>query len=568
VEAVSRPVTGLAWLLLLGVTAPPRLLAQAPVAPGPPPCMVLQIPAGAPVIGVDREIAIDLRLGPAARPPGSLPRLFASVGVLTLVSDARDEEGRLTARYTLPPGRFPQVALLAAETPSGCRAMVAVPLRAPASPAFRTDPGASVTVRVAERDFGPVTADEQGQVRVPVVVPPGVRTALARSTNAAGKVSEQAIDLAPPPFPRLVLLAPHSLVAGEARELAVAGVDLQGQPLEPERLSLTSTQGRPQPLGGQRGLGRFLVRAPISVDEGRLRLTAMVRGEPDSEIEVPVPLVPGPVATLAIRPARSRLPAAANRTTDVYVIARDRNGNAAPADPVAVYVNGRRADTRSLGDGRIAAQVSAHEALAGQNHVEVEAVLSPAYARERVPVGHSGGRLRLAAADRTRHITPRVGLNVAPGGRPGLAVAVAGSTRTPFTPAALELGLDLGYLGSRFDMSHRLGTAHVALDQLVALATLSWRFHPHPLVELGPGAGLGLAVLRARTEDLGYAVAGWQLVAPAVDLGLEVGTPIPPGSLTLGFRYQFVRPHELSNGDRLAGNAAGLVLALGYRVGL
>jgi hypothetical protein len=558
-----------AWLLLLGISATLRPAAAAPATDAVPPCMQLEVPEGAPVIGVDRELTLYLRLEPTGVPGTGLPRLFASVGTLAFTGAIQDDEGRLTARYVLPAGRFPQVAVLAAETAGGCRAMVALPLRAPASPAFRTDPGASVTVRVAERDFGPVTADDRGEVRVPVVVPPGVRLALARSTNAGGKISEQPLDLAPPPFPRVLVLAPASLVAGDTRELAVAGVDPQGQLLEPDRLSLTSSQGRPQPLGGQRGLGRFLIRAPISVDEGRLRLTAMVRGEPDSEIEVPVPLVPGPVATLAIRPARSRLPAAANRTTDVYVIARDRHGNAAPADPVAVYVNGRRAGTRSLGDGRIAAQVSAHEALAGQNHVEVEAVLSPAYSRERVPVARPGGRFfRPASEDPDRHLTPRAGLNVAPGGRPGLALAVEGSTRTPFTPAAFEVGLDLGYLGSRFDMSHGLGGAtRVAVDQLLTLATFSWRLQPHRRLELGPAGAVGLAVVRARTDYLGYSLAGWDAV-PAMALGLAVGTPIPPGTLTLGFRYLFVFPHSLSNGDSLAGNAAGLVLELGYRVGL
>jgi hypothetical protein len=561
-------VIPLAWLLL-PVGGPLRPLAAPPPVEAAEPCMRLEVPEGAtPVIGVDREVVLRVRLDPAAAPAGARPRLFASVGALAFAGGPGDGEGRLTARYTLPAGRFPQVAVLAAETASGCRAMAALPLQAPASPAFRTDPGASVTVRVGERDFGPVTADDRGQVRVPVVVPPGVRTALARSSNAGGKISEQIIDLAPPPFPRLLVMAPVSLVAGDTRELAVAGVDPQGQLLDPARLSLTSSQGRPQPLGGHVGLGRFLIRAPVSVDEGRLRLTAMVRGEPDSEIEVALPLVPGPVATLAIRPARSRLPAAANRTTDVYVIARDRHGNAAPADPVAVYVNGRRADTRSLGDGRIAAQVSAHEALAGQNHVEVEAVLSPAYSRERVPLARHGGRFfRPASEDPDRHLTPRLGLNVAPGGRPGLAVAIEGSTRTPFTPAALEVGLDLAYLSSRFDMSHRLGSAHVAIDQLLSLATVSWWLHPHRLLELGPGAAAGAALLRARTDDLGYTLAGWDLV-PALALGLTLGTPISPGSLTLGCRYLFVFPHSLSNGDRLAGNAAGLVLELGYRVGL
>ena len=40
---------------------------------------------------------------------------------------------------------------------------------------FHTSPGASVTMRVADRSFGPVVADRQGRVEIPIQVPPGVR---------------------------------------------------------------------------------------------------------------------------------------------------------------------------------------------------------------------------------------------------------------------------------------------------------------------------------------------------------------------------------------------------------
>ena len=535
-----------------------------------PPCMRLELAEVAPVIGVDLELPVRVHQEAGIARAGEVPRLFASVGRIAVHAAG---EGRPTvARYTLPSTRFPQVALLAAETASGCRTTLAVKLRAPATPTFRTDPGASVTVRVADRDFGPVAADERGQVRVAVIVPPGVRTALARSTNSAGRVSEQPLDLAPPPFNRVLVLAPPAVTAGEVREIAVAGVEVDGRPVEPGRLVMVSSGPRPQPLGGEPGLARFLVRAPTAVHlgDGRLRLTAVIHGEPDTETEVALPLAPGPVATLAIRASRSRLPAAANLATDVFVIARDRHGNAASAEPAAVYVNGRRAGTRSLGDGRIATQVSAHEALAGQRHVEVEAVLSPAYSRQLLPVARPGERRQFEApADEPAlHLTPRLGINMGQAARPGLAVGVAGSTRTGFLPAALELGLDLAYLRTRFDVSDSLGgLAKVGLDQLLGLCTVAWRFRPHPQAEVVPEAGLGLAVVRARTRDRDHILEGRDL-APALALGVAAGTPAPHGALILAARYLITRPGGLSNGDHLEGNAAGLVLELGYRVGL
>lgn len=547
-------------LLLLALSWAGKASAdESPLA-----CLRIQLPeSSAPIIGLVGEVTVRIEVDAAvAMPLPQPPRLFASVG---RVESLHGEGRSFTARYSLPESRFPQVVLLAAELPgSACRTLSTLPLRAPATPAFRTDPGASVTVRVGDRDFGPAIADERGQVRVAVVVPPGIRSATARSTNSAGRVTEQPLDLAPPPFTRLLILAPPSLQAGAIQEVAVAGIDDRGELLPPERLALGSSHARPHPLGGAPGLGRFLIRAPASLDERQLRLTAGVRGEPDTELEATLPLRPGPVTTLAIRPLRSRLPAAAHQITDVFVIGRDAHGNAAPADAVAVYVNGRRADTRSLGDGRVAAQVSAHEARAG--HVEVEAVLSPAYSRERVPVLPER-RSGFVADDDAASLTPRLGVTVGRGGRPGVSLGVEVSAPVPVGPRPLRAGLGLEYLGSRFDASRQGGAARVALDQSILLASLGWRLLPRSWLELLPTAGVGASLLRTRTEDLGYALSGWNLV-PALQLGLAVATPTRGGVVALGGRYLVVHPGTMSSGDTFSGNAAGLVLELGYRVRL
>ena len=84
--------------------------------------------------------------------------------------------GHFIARYLPPAERYPQVALLVVELASGARRMhvaARIALEGSTVVPFHTSPGASVTMRVADRSFGPVVADRQGRVEIPIQVPPG-----------------------------------------------------------------------------------------------------------------------------------------------------------------------------------------------------------------------------------------------------------------------------------------------------------------------------------------------------------------------------------------------------------
>ena len=147
---------------------------------GRPPRVVLTLVEQSPVIGLTGETVLDITVVNASVPL-PMPRVLCSVGKIADL--ARQGPARFTARYILPSARYPQPAILVAEFPGPgwpLRGMAAVRLRAAATPSFRTDPGARVTLRVADRDFGPRVADAQGKVLIPIVVPPGVGFAVAR----------------------------------------------------------------------------------------------------------------------------------------------------------------------------------------------------------------------------------------------------------------------------------------------------------------------------------------------------------------------------------------------------
>jgi hypothetical protein len=136
------------------------------------------------------------------------------------------------------------------------RGSLAVRLRAAASPAFHTDPGAKVTVKVGDKEFGPVIAPADGNVRVPVVVPPGIAFALARSVNRHGKASQQFLDLKIPPAQRALVVAPEKLAAGSAAEVAVLAVDPNGRDWSTHPRSSWHRRGRgPSPWAASPGGG-------------------------------------------------------------------------------------------------------------------------------------------------------------------------------------------------------------------------------------------------------------------------------------------------------------------------
>src|SRR5438874_1649719 len=108
---------------------------------------------------------------------------------------------------------------------------------------FRTNSGASVTMRVAGETFGPAVADRQGHVEIPIVVPPGVQKADARAVDRGGESRETQVDLHLPPFQRVVLLAPDAVEAGSMSEVVVLGVDEHGDPAPAGQLALVASAG-------------------------------------------------------------------------------------------------------------------------------------------------------------------------------------------------------------------------------------------------------------------------------------------------------------------------------------
>jgi hypothetical protein len=528
--------------------------------------------------------------GPALAAP---PRLFVNVGHVD--EPRRTGDRSFVTRFHAPEVHFPQIAIVAAEaapatavtpvrgaavaTKSLARGFSTVALRAAAQPSFRTEAGARVTVRVGGEEFGPVTAGDDGQARIPIVVSPGSPTAHVRAIDPRGRSSERDVDLKPPRFPQLLLLAPNTLPAGGTVELGLIGIAADGTPIDDRRLVLRSSYLRPHPLGPVDHVARYLVRVPPRIDAGPLRLTARLRADPAPDgderddldlLEASLPLRPGPLARLTLAPHQSRL----------TVSGDDPWGQPVPIEGVEIYVNGQPAQLEHQGPDRAIVVFdtglpslgppAARARRLGPGLVEIEAVLDGVYTRYQLPRGAitgAGATLALPAGtpSETIAITAAMGM-VWPRG-PGFGVEARADVdgRPDWLPRRLHLGAGVVYLGTRGSASDDLGQSAISIDQVLLLGRAGGRLAVGRRIECALSVGAGIAYSQVRNQVYRLRLTDRQ-AGPAAELGVEAGAALGRGAIILAARYLRVPLDTLSRGDVIRGTGGGLVFDLGYRL--
>lgn len=545
--------------------AAPHTRAEPPVSPAR---VTLSLATASPVLGIEAETDLRIVATGAFAAPLPFPRILCSAGrVEDLV---REGPTSFSARFLLPAARFPQVAILVADFSHDSlilRGSLAVRLRAAASPAFQTDPGAKVTVKVGDKEFGPVHAPADGSVHVPVVVPPGIDFALARSVNRYGKASQQLLDLKIPPAQRALVVAPEKLTAGSAGEVAVLAVEPTGRPVDASTILLTSSGPRPQPLGSRApGEARFLVRVPSALQDLTLRLVASLRGQPDVTAEADVVLSTAPTAQVVLQPEATQPEATPLRSLRVFLSAQDAFGNPTDAGEASVLVDGHPARTQATEDGRAILLIRPPAVLAGRDAMEVEAVLEGGHATERIPLALFTRRLPPDPVLATRYtLTPRLGVLWNLHQAPGTALFVEAMISRRSSGTGFALGATAGYLHSRFFSWNSAGAGDVVLDQLPVLAQARYRRRINRLA-LSVGAGAGLVLAQARLHVFNSEIPG-RTVAFACEGATEAAFLLHRSQVVFGLRYLAMSLGKLSSGDTIVGNAGGFIVDAGYRIG-
>jgi hypothetical protein len=267
-------------------------------------------------LGADPDLALSLRASPSLLKLGTdteaLVEIEAPEGIDRLsltastgaIGDAEPTgPGRFRARYSPPSKRYPQVAILSAvgEGKAGTvHGWLAMPLWGSGEALIRTQPNATITVRIGDQHFGPARADSQGVAKVPIIVPPGIRE---------GFHGTRGIDLGLPQVPHLHLAVSASRVrADRAEEVTVWAhvVDAQGQPRPTPPLVLEPKRGE---LLDRQDVGPGLVKARWRLPPGPAAiswLAARLEDEPTFEAVARLETIPGDPARLVISTARDR----------------------------------------------------------------------------------------------------------------------------------------------------------------------------------------------------------------------------------------------------------------------
>jgi hypothetical protein len=397
-----------------------------------------------PAVVLSAGARVRLRIDAPGAPPDARVEMWSSVGRVEAMR--RESADLFSADYLPPAGMVPQVALLRAtlETQGGREhGWLALPLVARAVLPVQTRPGSRVEVRIGGALFGPVHADAAGKAKVAVKIPPGARSARVRVRDPFGNGNETSVDLRPPPFQRLSLLALReqaSWTDADPVTLQIFAVAPDGRPASAAELTVTADRGQLGELQ-QRAPGLFEVafRAPDRAG-GAATVRAAVAGQRPQTAAI---------ALLAGPPAQIRLTAApgdAGAEGDVRVQGEvfDARGNALPADRLRFSCDGA-----GLAQEGTFAAVHLPAARDGRSEVRVVAVLDGAQASIALPLRPQAEEAKVAGEARADGIA----LGALLGGQSNLSRASAGVMQA-------ELAVDPG-LGPRLGNLEVLARAGV-----------------------------------------------------------------------------------------------------------
>lgn len=351
-------------------------------------------------VGVDSQTSLAVTVvGPLAG--AAVPsRTLVTVGELQPLV-AGTTPGTFTAEYRVPKDRIPQAAIVFVELslPGGARLQATTRLMLPAATTFplRTSPSANVTLEVAGQLFGPVKADNEGNVSVPIVVPPDVAVGLARAVNRFGIENQTEVNLQPRDYPRVLVIAPPEGEAGATVDVEVWGIAPSGEPIPPEGIDLRAPPGSVRRAGGMPGVASFAFTLPAQVGSGTVELIGATADGTSARSEV-IALRAGPPSDLVISADSPRLVVGSGAISHLKVVVQDRFGNPTASESLRVTVDGEPAPVR-VGGGEVTLEVLAPAAWTGRHQLTAAAALGNLLSRFNLLVtGGPPARATLAAS--------------------------------------------------------------------------------------------------------------------------------------------------------------------------
>ncbi|MEQ1569283.1 MAG: Ig-like domain-containing protein, partial [Myxococcota bacterium] len=287
-------------------------LSTFQVVPAPPP-FAAEVSPRSLVLGRDAGSALSFDAGPEG------VEVRSTVGAVEGL--ARQPDGEWTARFVPPKLKYPHVALVvwaSSADPLRSAGHAVIGLTGNADYPVKGPPGATVSLEVGGRTFGPTTLGADGKGKIPLEAPPGV-TVGTQITTVAGQESREELDLKVPETRRIALYPlPGSIAADPARAipLRVVVVMPNGAPDENARPTFTVPSGSVSEVT-HRGEGVYEATWHPGGALGVGQVKASLGSEVQTDVIPVVGVAPRATVTLSASPA-----AIAPETTAVEVTAR------------------------------------------------------------------------------------------------------------------------------------------------------------------------------------------------------------------------------------------------------
>jgi hypothetical protein len=250
-------------------------------------------------LGDDKEVLVRYRA------PAYLGATL-SVSTGSLGQPQATGEGRWQVRYTPPVARYPQVAIFALVSREGNQFVWSrVALRGSAVVELSSDPNVSVSVKVGDGKFGPVSTDSKGRAAVHVLVPPGIKQAESAATDGLGNVRTQIISLDVPEIQPLLCVGPRESTEG----FLIFATDDKGQPAANVPLQAQATTvSVTKTVAETDGVYRVLFALPDNVRPGATAHLEVSAGKLRSPaaISCEIPLALDPPASINVVLSRTR----------------------------------------------------------------------------------------------------------------------------------------------------------------------------------------------------------------------------------------------------------------------
>lgn len=382
-------------------------------AVGPPAARVtLKLEPAAPVKGRDTsaQLTIEMRNAEGQPDPESAPPVLrANVGSIEELKKVG--AGVYSARYVLPPTRFPEVAVVVAfsawphpQSVHGAFGALRVPLAAAVELPGKTEANADLTLTIAGKKFGPVHTGPDGRFKVPIVVPPGYGMASGTAVDRLGNKRSNPIDLALPPTDQLAcVVSPTQLPAdGQSRaRVLCATSDVYGNITSSTKVTLAAARGRTTaPRQLDNGVIEFGYVAPAELGSGKEELAAVWKqGSISAREDLQVQLVQGPAASATVTVPEAFVHVGGS--VPVTAVVKDALGRPRPGARLAlVSTVGALEDVKELGGGKLSARWRVpNDVDVGRTSLQVRAWGPVGSEPARIACWVEGSRLLAAVTD-------------------------------------------------------------------------------------------------------------------------------------------------------------------------